>query len=117
MEIRVRGVHVEVDAGLRSFVESHVERALHRISQEQAVSVEVHLVDTNVTKGGVDQAARVTLHVPGAPSIHVEEVSTTMRNAVVGACEHLERAANRLLDKRHHHPGETALKDFPVEES
>jgi hypothetical protein len=35
----------------------------------------------------------------------------------VGACEHLERAANRLLDKRHHHPGEAALKDFPVEES
>jgi ribosomal subunit interface protein len=115
MDIRVRGVHVDVDAGLHSFVVSHVERALHRL-QEEAVSVEVHLVDTNVTKGGVDLAARLTLHVPGAPSIHVEEVSDSLRNAVVGACEHLERAANRLLDKRHHHPGEAALKDFPVEE-
>lgn len=117
MEVRVRGVHVEVDEGLRGFVELHVERALLRLFQGQAVSVDVHLVDTNVTKGGVDQAARLTLHVPGLPSLHVEEVSDDVRKAVVGACERLERAAKRLLDKRHHHAGEAALKDFPVEDS
>ena len=42
---------------------------------------------------------------------------TDVRKAVVGACERLERAAKRLLDKRHHHAGEAALKDFPVEDS
>jgi putative sigma-54 modulation protein len=117
MDIRVRGVHVGVDAELRGFVEMHVERALHRIFQQQAVSVEVHLVDTNVAKGGEDLAARLTLHVPGAPALHVEEVSDDVHKAVVGACDRLERAAKRLLEKRHHHPGEPALRDMPVDEA
>lgn len=117
MEVRVRGVHVDVDAGLRSFVELHVERALQRIFQRQAVSVEVHLVDTNGPKGGVDKAARVTLVVPGLPPMHVEEVSDDIRKAVLGACVRLERAAKRWLDKHHHHAGEVALADLPVEES
>jgi putative sigma-54 modulation protein len=116
MQVRVRGVHVDVDEGLRSFVELHVERALHRIFQEQAVQVDVHLVDTNVSKGGADLAARVTLLLPGAPAIHVEEVSDDMRRAVTGACDRLEHAAKRWLDKRHHHAGEKALADLPVEE-
>ncbi len=116
MEVRVRGVHVTVDEGLRSFVQVHVERAVLRLFQTQAVSVDVHLVDTNVTKGGVDQAARLSLHVPGLPPLHVEEVSDDVRKAVVGACERLEHAAKRLLDKRHHHAGEVALKDVPTEE-
>jgi len=116
MEVRVRGVHVTVDAELKSFVALHVERAVLRLFQGQSVSVDVHLVDTNVTKGGVDEAARLTLHVPGLPSLHVEEVSDDVRKAVVLACERLERAAKRLLDKRHHHAGEAALKDFPAED-
>ncbi len=116
MQVRVRGVHVDVDEGLRSFVELHVERALHRIFQDQAVQVEVHLVDTNVAKGGVDKAARLTLLVPGAPAMHVEEVSDDVRRAVVGACDRLERAAKRWLDKHHHHAGEPSLADLPVEE-
>jgi putative sigma-54 modulation protein len=117
MEVRVRGVHVNVDEGLRAFVQTHVERALQRIFQQQAVEVDVHLVDTNGPKGGVDKSARVTLHVPGAKAMHVEEVSDDVRKAVVGACERLERAAKRWLDKHHHHPGEAALRDIPVDES
>jgi putative sigma-54 modulation protein len=117
MQVRVRGVHVEVDEALRSFVEMHLDRALDRIFQQQAVHVDVHLVDTNVGKGGMDLAARVTLSVPGAPAIHVEEVSDDMHKAVVGACERLERAAKRWLDKRHHHPGEVALADLKVEDA
>jgi putative sigma-54 modulation protein len=117
MQLLVRGVHVEVDESLRSFVELHVERALNRIFQQQAVQVEVHLVDTNSAKGGVDQAARVTLRVPGVPAIHVEETSDDVRKAVVGACDRLERAAKRWLDKHHHHAGGEALADLPVEES
>ena len=51
MQVLVRGVHVDVDEGLRSFVELH-----------------------------------------------------------------LERAAKRWLDKHHHHAGEAALADLPVDE-
>jgi len=117
MQLLVRGVHVEVDETLRSFVEVHLERALGRIFQQQAVQVEVHLVDTNTAKGGVDQSARITLRVPGVPAMHVEETSDDVRKAVVGACERLERAAKRWLDKHHHHAGGAALADLPVEES
>lgn len=116
MQVLVRGVHVEVDEELRSFVGLHVERALHRIFQQQAVQVEVHLVDTNGAKGGVDKQAKVTLHVPGVPAIHVEEVSDDVRKSVIGACDRLERAAKKWLDKRHHHHGGPGLADLPVDE-
>ncbi len=116
MQLLLRGVHVDVDESLHSFVEVHLERALHRIFQTQAVSVEVHLVDTNTAKGGVDQSARLTLRVPGVPAFHVEETSDDVRKAVVGACERLQRAAKRWLDKHHHHAGGAALADLEVEE-
>ncbi len=116
MQVLLRGVHLEVDESLRSFVEVHLERALHRIFQQQPLSVEVHLVDTNRAKGGMDQSARLTLHVPGVPAFHVEETSDDVRKAVLGACQRLERAAKRWLDKHHHHAGGAALADFEVEE-
>jgi putative sigma-54 modulation protein len=116
MQVLVRGVHVNVDEELRSFVGLHLERALHRIFQQQAVQVEVHLVDTNGAKGGLDQEARVTLRVPGIPAIHVEEVSDEIRKSIVGACARLERAAKKWLDKHHDHHGGPALADLPVDE-
>ncbi|HMK71795.1 MAG TPA: ribosome-associated translation inhibitor RaiA [Myxococcaceae bacterium] len=117
MQVLVRGIHVNVDEGLREFVELHLRRALDRIFQQQAVQVEVHLVDTNgAAKGGVDKAARVTLHVPGLPAIHVEEVSDDVRKAAVGAADRLERAAKRWLDKHHHHAGGQTLADVAPEE-
>ena len=116
MQVLVRGVHVNVDEELRSFVGLHVERALHRIFQQQAVQVEVHLVDTTGAKGGVDKEARVTLHVPGIPAIHIEEVSDDMRKSIVGARDRLERAAKKWLDKHHDHHGGQSLADLPVDE-
>ena len=116
MQVLVRGVHVDVDDGLRSFVELHLQRALGRIFQQQAVQVEVHLVDTNGAKGGMDKEARMTLDVPGLPPLHVEEVSDDVRKAVVGAADRLERAAKRWLDKHHHHNGGPSLADVAKEE-
>jgi len=115
VQLLLRGVHVQVDEGLRSFVQMHLDRAL-RVFQQQAVSVEAHLVDTNVAKGGMDKSVRLTLHVPGVPALHVEETSDEIRKAVIGACERLEHAAKRWLDKRHHHAGGPALTDLDVEE-
>ena len=115
MQLLVRGVHLHVDTTLYRFVEVHLERAL-RVFQQQAVAVEVHLVDTNSAKGGVDQSARVTLRVPGVPALHVEETADDVHKAVLGACERLEHVAKRWLDKRHHHSGGPSLADLPVEE-
>jgi putative sigma-54 modulation protein len=116
MQVLVRGIHVNVDEGLRAFVELHLHRALDRIFPQQAVQVEVHLVDTNGAKGGVDKEARVTLRVPGLPAIHVEEVSDDVRKAAVGAADRLERVAKRWLDKHHHHAGGQTLADVAPEE-
>jgi putative sigma-54 modulation protein len=116
MQVLVRGVHVAVDEELRSFVELHVERVLQRIFQQQAVQVEVHLVDTNAAKGGVDKEARLTLRVPGLPPLHVQAAADEVRKAVLLACEKVESAAKRWLDKHHHHAGGPALADLPVEE-
>ena len=77
MQVLVRGVHIPVSDALREYCEVHLGRALDRVlGREPAVQVEVHLVDTTgENKGGMDKEARVTVHVPGHPALHVTEKS------------------------------------------
>ena len=77
MQLLVRGVHIQVTDALREYCEVHLGRALDRVlGHEPAVQVEVHLVDTTgENKGGMDKEARITVHVPGHPALHVTEQS------------------------------------------
>jgi ribosomal subunit interface protein len=118
MRLLVRGVHIDVDDGLRDYVELHMRRALERVlAQAQSAQVEVHLVDTTgENKGGMDKEVRVTVHVPGAPSLHVTETSDEIHRAVAIACDRVERAAKKYLERRHPRGGES-IADLPTDGS
>ena len=118
MQVLVRGVHIQVSDALREYTEAQMLRALDRVlGREPAVQVEVHLVDTTgENKGGVDQEARVTVHVPGHPALHITEASDEIHRAIAAASDRVERAAKKYLDRRHDHSG-PALADLPTEGS
>jgi ribosomal subunit interface protein len=116
MRLLVRGVHIVVDEGLRKYVEIHMHRALDRVlSHEPSAQVEVHLVDTTgENKGGMDKEVRVTVHLKGAPSLHITERSDEIHRAVAIASDRVERAAKKYLDRRHPRGGES-IADLPTD--
>jgi len=118
MQVLVRGVHIQVSDALREYSEAQMHRALDRVlGREPAVQVEVHLVDTTgENKGGVDQEARVTVHVPGHPALHITEESDEIHRAIEAASDRVERAAKKYLDRRHDHSG-PSLADIPTDGS
>jgi len=118
MQLLVRGVHIQVSDALREYCEVHLGRALDRVlGREPAVQVEVHLVDTTgENKGGMDKEARITVHVPGHPALHITEQSDEIHKAIAAASDRVERAAKKYLDRRHDHSG-PALADLPTEGS
>ncbi|HTS79717.1 MAG TPA: ribosome-associated translation inhibitor RaiA [Myxococcaceae bacterium] len=117
MQLLVRGVHIQVTDALREYCEIHMRRALDRVlGQEPAVQVEVHLVDTNESKGGMDLEARVTVHVPGHPALQVTERSDEIHRAIAAASDRIERAAKKYLDRKHDHSG-PSLADLPTDGS
>ena len=118
MQVLVRGVHIQVSDALREYTEAQMHRALDRVlGREPAVQVEVHLVDTTgENKGGVDQEARVTVHVPGHPALHITEASDEIHRSIAAASDRVERAAKKYLDRRHDHSG-PSLADLPTDGS
>ena len=118
MQLLVRGVHIQVTDALREFCEIDLGRALDRVlGREPAVQVEVHLVHTTgENKGGMDKEARVTVHVPGQPALHITETSDEIDRAIAAACDRVERAAKKYVERRHDHSG-PSLADFPTEGS
>jgi ribosome-associated translation inhibitor RaiA len=58
-------------------------------------------VDINgPNKGGVDKECRVTVRMPGLPSVHVTETAETLFQAIDAARDRLERTVQRTVDKR-----------------
>ena len=116
MQLLVRGVHIQVTDALREYCEAQMDRALDRVlGREPAVQVEVHLVDTTgENKGGMDKEARITVHVPGHPALHVTESSDEIHRAIAAASDRVERAAKKYQDRRHDHSG-PSLADLPTD--
>ena len=116
MQLLVRGVHIPVSDALREYCEVHLGRALDRVlGNKSAVQVEVHLVDTTgENKGGMDKEARITVHVPGHPALHVTEQSDEIHRAIAAASDRVERAAKKYQDRRHDHSG-PSLADLPTD--
>jgi ribosomal subunit interface protein len=118
MQLLVRGVHVPVNDALRNYVEVHMRRALERVlGRQPAAQVEVHLVVTRgENKGGMDKEARVTVHVPGVPALHITETSDEIHRAIAIACDRVERVAKKYLDRRHLRGGDS-IADLPSDET
>lgn len=99
MKVNLRGVHVHLGERMKVHVHSHLIDPILTFYDDEAAEVEVHLRDGSA-KGGVDKECSVTLHMPGSPAIHVEEVTDDFFKSVDLCRDRLENALKRELDRR-----------------
>jgi len=99
MQVRVKGVHVALSDAWRERVEQRLAEPLRRLVHNPAAELEVHLVDANGPKGGVDKEVRVTLHLPGTRALHVEQAAVDAYTALDLVKDRLERAVKRELER------------------
>ncbi len=91
--------NIQGDERLAEFVEGVISETLDRFA-DRITRVEAHLADLNAQKGGEDDK-RCTLEVRlrGRRPTAVTHHAGSVRDAVTGAAEKLERALERELAK------------------
>ncbi len=112
MKVNLRGVHLELSDALKRHVQSHLVEPLSRFFDSEAAELEIHLRDTNGTKGGVDKECSVTMRIPRGQSMHVSEVSEDIYKSIDLARDRMEKTLNRQLERsqdRRYDPAPTDL--------
>jgi ribosomal subunit interface protein len=99
MKLIVQGKQMRVTAGLKRYAEKHLVQPLHRFYDNPAAELRVELGRANGNRGE-SQECHLTLHMPGARTIQIEESMPDIYGALEGAAHRLLRVARRVLDKR-----------------
>ena len=99
MRVVMKGVHLKLSDRLKDHVHETLVAPLTRFFDSEAAMLEIHFVDNNGPKGGLDKECRVTLHIPGARSIHVEEAAEDPYKAVDLVRDRLEKALKREVER------------------
>lgn len=99
MRVVMKGVHLKLTDRLKEHVEETLVAPLTRFFDSEAASLEIHFVDNNGPKGGLDKECRVTLFIPGARAIHVEEAAEDPYKAADLVRDRLEKALKRELER------------------
>jgi ribosomal subunit interface protein len=100
MRVLLRGVHLDLSASLKTYVQEHLVDHVERVCDDEAAEIDISLVDVNGPKGGLDKDCRVTVRLPGMSSIHVEETAETLHQAIDAVRDRLEKTLKRQLEKR-----------------
>jgi putative sigma-54 modulation protein len=99
MKLIVQGKQMRVSEGLRRYAEEHVLMPLRRFYDNEAAELRVELGDVNGSKGGVDKECHLTLHMPGARTIQIEEATPDPYASMDAAADRLVRAAKKELQR------------------
>ena len=121
MKVIIQGKQLRLSQGLKSYAREHVVEPLNRFYDNEAAELRVKLGDVNGSKGGLDKECHLTLHMPGARTIQIEETTPDPYASMDAASDRLVRAAKRELQRmrrpsRRHkeHPLATAVAEGGV---
>jgi len=99
MKVIIQGKQLRLSRGLKSYAQQHVVGPLNRFYDNQAAELRVELGDRNGKKGGVDKECHLTLHMPGARTIQIEETTPDPYASMDAASDRLVRAAKKELER------------------
>jgi ribosomal subunit interface protein len=99
MKVIIQGKHLRLSQGLKSYAQEHVIQPLNRFYDNEAAELRVELGDVNGSKGGVDKEVHLTLHMPGARTIQIEETTPDPYASMDAAADRLVRAAKKELQR------------------
>jgi putative sigma-54 modulation protein len=104
MKVEVRCKGFESSDNLAEHVTRKAHQHLSRFGR-RVDAVEARLSDVNGPRGGRDKRCRLTVHVPGAPPIHVEELHQDYYASIDLALARVAHAVGRSIERaRQHHP-------------
>ena len=98
MKLIVQGKQMRVSQGLRRYVEEHVRNPLRRFYDDEAAELRVELGKTNGNRGEAREC-HLTLRMPGAKTIQIEETTSDPYGSVDVAADRLVRTAKKELEK------------------
>lgn len=99
MRVVMKGVHCSISDSLKEHVQQDLVEPLTRFFDSEAAMLEVHFVDNNGPKGGVDKECRATLHIPGMRAIHIDQTAENHSKAVDLLRDRLENVLKREKGK------------------
>lgn len=100
MTVILKGVHLRLSRRLREYIQKHLVAPMERFYKNPAAELEIHLVDTNGPKRGLDKECRATVRLPGSKAIHVTEIGDDVYDAVTFVRDRLERLVKRELSRK-----------------
>ena len=98
MKLIVQGKQMRVSAGLKRYAEEHVVQPLRRFYDNEAAELRVELGKDNGNRGESSQC-HLTLRMPGARTIQIEESTPDVYGALDVAADRLVRVAKKELAK------------------
>lgn len=83
-----------------SYLAKHVLAPLRRHHDSPAAKLTVFVEDTKPGKGGIDQACKMTLHMPGARTLRVESVHDDLHASILDCGRRLKKLVEREVGKQ-----------------
>ena len=99
MKLVIQGKQMKVPDALKAYVEDHLVKQLTRFYDNQAAELRVEFGDALPGKGGDHLECRLTLHMPGAKALHVEETTPDPYASLDAASDKLVRACKKEVEK------------------
>ena len=99
MKVIIQGKQLRLSQGMKRYAHEHVVEPLNRFYDNEAAELRVELGDVNGSKGGVDKECHLTLHMPGARTIQIEETTHDPFASMDVAADRLVRAAKKELQR------------------
>jgi putative sigma-54 modulation protein len=99
MKVIIQGKQLRLSQGMKRYAHEHVVEPLNRFYDNEAAELRVELGDANGSKGGADKECHLTLHMPGARTIQIEEATPDPYASMDAAADRLVRAAKKELQR------------------
>src|SRR5689334_22101930 len=95
MKLAIHAQQLTAPRDVVGFVKKHVLASLQRLHDSPASQLTVFVTDAKPGKGGVDQACKMTLSIPGVRTIRVESVNTDLHASLLDCAKRLKRLVER----------------------
>ena len=99
MQLVIQARHFDLTEAIRKHVEKRLG-FLDRSHLSHVKQVLVRLSDINGPRGGDDKQCQINVHLPGEPSVVIEETRSDLYTAIDRATQRVSHAINRRLGKR-----------------
>lgn len=99
MKVLIQGKQMRVSDDLKAYVYDKLVTPLTRFYDDSAAELRVEFGDTNGPKGGEDKECHLTLHMPNARTLQIEEATRDSYASLDAASDRLIRICHRELER------------------